>query len=56
MSDIVAGIISGDKRSISRAISIIDNQEPESSNIIQQIFTMTGKARTIGFTGAAWRG
>jgi LAO/AO transport system kinase len=56
MSDIVAGIISGDKRSISRAISIIDNQEPESSNIIQQIFTMTGKARTIGFTGAAGAG
>jgi LAO/AO transport system kinase len=56
MSDIVAGILSGDKRSISRAISIIDNQEPESSNIIQQIFTMTGKARTIGFTGAAGAG
>jgi LAO/AO transport system kinase len=56
MSNIIDGILKGDKRSISRAISIIDNQEPESSNIIKQIFAKTGKAKTIGFTGAAGAG
>ena len=56
MSDLVAGILKGDKRSISRAISIVDNNDPESVKIIQGIFKKTKNAKTIGFTGSAGSG
>ena len=51
MLKIVNGILDGDRRSLSRAISIIDNEEGEYQEIIRQIFKKTGKAMTIGFTG-----
>ena len=56
MLPIVEGILKGDKRSISRAISIIDNDEPDSLGIIQEIFNKTGGGKTIGFTGAGGAG
>ena len=56
MSQLVSGILKGDKRSISRAISIVDNNEPQSEKIIHEIFKKTKNARTIGFTGSAGSG
>ena len=56
MSDLVAGILKGDKRSISRAISIVDNNDPDSVKIIHGIFKKTKNAKTIGFTGSAGSG
>ncbi|TLX67549.1 MAG: methylmalonyl Co-A mutase-associated GTPase MeaB [Thaumarchaeota archaeon] len=56
MSGLVDGILKGEKRSISRAISIVDNNEPDSAEIIHKIFKKTGNARTIGFTGSAGSG
>lgn len=56
MSELVAGILNGDKRSISRAITVIDNNEPDSIKIIRQIFRKTKNAKTIGFTGSAGSG
>lgn len=56
MSQLVSGILKGDKRSISRAISIVDNNEPQSVKIIHEIFKKTKNAQTIGFTGSAGSG
>ncbi|MEW5840433.1 methylmalonyl Co-A mutase-associated GTPase MeaB [Nitrososphaera sp.] len=56
MLPIVKGLIEGDRRSLARAISIVDNQEPESRQIIREIFGRTGKARTVGFTGPGGAG
>jgi LAO/AO transport system kinase len=56
VSWLVDGILKGEKRSISRAISIVDNNEPDSAEIIHKIFKKTGNARTIGFTGSAGSG
>jgi LAO/AO transport system kinase len=56
VSELVSGILKGDKRSISRAISIIDNNESEALKIIHCIFKKTKNARTIGFTGSAGAG
>ncbi|MEO9362551.1 MAG: methylmalonyl Co-A mutase-associated GTPase MeaB [Nitrososphaera sp.] len=56
MLAIVNGLMQGDRRSIARAISIVDNQEPESRQIIKEIFGKTGKARTVGFTGPGGAG
>jgi LAO/AO transport system kinase len=53
---IVEGILQGDRRSLSRAISLIDNEEGEYQEIIRQIFKKTGKAMTIGFTGPGGSG
>jgi len=56
VSELVDGILKGEKRSISRAISIVDNNDPESVKIIHKIFKKTGNAKTIGFTGSAGTG
>jgi LAO/AO transport system kinase len=53
---IVKGLLTGERRAIARAISIIDNDEPESREIIRQIFSKTGGARTVGFTGPGGAG
>jgi LAO/AO transport system kinase len=53
---IVKGLLAGERRAIARAISIVDNDEPESRKIIRQIFSKTGSARTVGFTGPGGAG
>jgi LAO/AO transport system kinase len=53
---IVKGLVQGDRRSVARAISIVDNREPEAKQIIKEIFGKTGKARTVGFTGPGGAG
>ncbi|MEP0824416.1 MAG: methylmalonyl Co-A mutase-associated GTPase MeaB [Nitrososphaera sp.] len=56
MLPIVKGLLAGERRALARAISIVDNDEPESREIIRQIFGKTGKARTVGFTGPGGAG
>ncbi len=56
MLPIVKGILRGDNKSISKAISIIDNDEHDSTIIIREIFKETGRARTVGFTGPGGAG
>jgi len=56
MLPIVKGLLAGERRALARAISIVDNDEPESREIIRQIFSKTGKARTVGFTGPGGAG
>lgn len=53
---IVKGLLAGERRALARAISIVDNDEPESREIIKQIFSKTGSARTVGFTGPGGAG
>jgi LAO/AO transport system kinase len=54
---IVKGLLEGERRALARAISIVDNDEPESREIIKQIFTKTSNdVRTIGFTGPGGAG
>ena len=56
MLHIVKGLLAGERRAIARAISIVDNDEPESREIIKQIFSKTGNIRTVGFTGPGGAG
>jgi LAO/AO transport system kinase len=55
---IVKGLLAGERRALARAISIVDNDEPESREIIKQIFTKTANSniRTVGFTGPGGAG
>ncbi|MDQ4050988.1 MAG: methylmalonyl Co-A mutase-associated GTPase MeaB, partial [Thermoproteota archaeon] len=56
MLPIVKGLLAGERRALARAISIVDNDEPESREIIKQIFNRTGNTRTVGFTGPGGAG
>jgi LAO/AO transport system kinase len=54
--DIVDNLILGDKRAIARSISIIDDEDPQSHEILKKIYQRTGKAITIGLTGPGGAG
>jgi LAO/AO transport system kinase len=54
--DIVDNLILGDKRAIARSISIIDDEDPQSQEILKKIYHRTGKAITIGLTGPGGSG
>lgn len=56
MLPIVKSLLAGERRALARAISIVDNDEPESHEIIKQIFSKTGNIRTVGFTGSGGAG
>ena len=56
MLPIVKGLLEGERRALARAISIIDNDEPQSREIIKEIFSKTGDTRTVGFTGPGGAG
>jgi LAO/AO transport system kinase len=53
---IVKGLFAGERRALARAISLVDNDEPESREIIKQIFSKTGNISTVGFTGPGGAG
>jgi LAO/AO transport system kinase len=42
---------SGDPRSLARAISIVENRQPESPELLKALFPHSGKAHVIGLTG-----
>jgi len=41
----------GDKRSIARLLTIVENDEPGSAEILRSLYPETGRARIIGVTG-----
>jgi LAO/AO transport system kinase len=49
--NIVQRILKGDKRSIARLITLIEEQSTEATDILKQIYRFTGNAVTIGITG-----
>ncbi len=51
--DLVKDLKQGNRRAIARAISMIENGEEESRDLIKKIFKNSGKSFTIGITGPA---
>ncbi len=41
----------GDKRSIARLLTIVENDEPGSADILRSLYPETGRARIVGVTG-----
>jgi len=54
--EITRGVLAGDRRSIARAITIIENNAPEAQKLIGSIYPHTGKAYIIGITGPGGSG
>jgi LAO/AO transport system kinase len=49
-------VCAGDTLAISRAITAIENHQPEAEELLQQVFPRTGKAYLTGVTGAPGTG
>lgn len=54
--EFISGILKGDRRSIARAITIIENEPSEGQRIVAGIFPRTGRAHIIGLTGPGGAG
>ncbi|HEX5901918.1 MAG TPA: methylmalonyl Co-A mutase-associated GTPase MeaB [Actinomycetota bacterium] len=50
--ELVDGVVAGDRRSIARAISMVEDGAPELSELSAGLFAHTGRASTIGLTGS----
>jgi LAO/AO transport system kinase len=48
---LVDRVLAGDPRAIARAISVIEDESPQSANLVRAIFAHTGRAQLIGVTG-----
>ena len=44
-------LLAGDKRALARAITLIENDDPQGWELVREVFPSTGKARIVGFTG-----
>ena len=49
--DFVDSILSGDRRAIAKAISMIEDEDPKINDIISKLYPKTGNAFVIGITG-----
>ncbi len=54
--EIAKGVLEGNRRSIARAITIIENNDTEAQKLVAEIYPHTGKAHIIGLTGAGGAG
>jgi LAO/AO transport system kinase len=44
-------LLTGDKRALARAITLVEGDDPEGWEIVREIYPQTGNAAIIGFTG-----
>jgi LAO/AO transport system kinase len=44
-------VVAGDKRALARAISLVENRDPEGDRLVAELFPHTGEARIVGVTG-----
>ena len=49
--ELVAGVRGGDRRALARAISLLENRDPEASGIGRDLYPATGSAFAVGITG-----
>ncbi|RJS77090.1 methylmalonyl Co-A mutase-associated GTPase MeaB [Candidatus Bathyarchaeota archaeon] len=54
--EIVKGVLAGNKRSIAKAITLIENNDPEAKKLLAHVYSHTGKAHIIGITGPGGSG
>jgi LAO/AO transport system kinase len=50
--DLAERVLAGDARAVSRAISVVEREDPASAALIGRLFARTGHARVVGLTGA----
>lgn len=53
---LVDGIIAGDRRALSRAISHVEADSPTGRAVLESLYPRTGRAQVVGITGSAGAG
>ena len=51
LDDLAAGVRSGDRRALARAISLVENRDPLSYELVRTLYPETGSAFVVGVTG-----
>ena len=49
--DLAERLLAGDKRALARAISLVENDDPQGWALVREIYPKTGRAAVVGFTG-----
>ena len=49
--DLAERLAGGDPRALARAISLVENDDPEGWALVRELFPRTGRATVLGFTG-----
>jgi GTPase len=44
-------LLAGDKRALARAISLVENDDPQGWDLVRELYPHTGRAFMVGFTG-----
>jgi LAO/AO transport system kinase len=50
-STIAQRLLDGDRRALARAITLVENDSPEGWELVREVYSHTGNAEVIGFTG-----
>ncbi len=50
-AELAQRLLAGDKRALARAISLVENDDPEGWTLVREVFPQTGRAAVVGFTG-----
>ena len=50
-ADLSERLLAGDKRALARAISLVENDDPEGWALVREVYPKTGRAQVVGFTG-----
>ena len=50
-SDLARRLLDGDKRALARAITLVENNDPQGWALVREVYPHTGHAAVVGFTG-----
>jgi LAO/AO transport system kinase len=50
-AELAERLLAGDKRALARAISLVENDDPEGWALVREVYPKTGRASVVGFTG-----
>ncbi len=50
-AELKEGLLAGEKRALARAISLVENDDPEGWALVREVYPETGNAQMVGLTG-----
>jgi LAO/AO transport system kinase len=50
-AELTERLLEGDKRALARAITLVENDDPEGWALVREVYPKTGRAAIVGFTG-----
>ncbi len=56
VADLVEGVLRGERRAVARLISLVEDGGPELGGVMDRLYPHTGRAYTVGITGAPGAG